>query len=216
MQERWARRAWMSAMTTLGAGLTLGTGRAAAAARAAFAPARHTQDEWLDKARGKHRVFIDTATPRGAADGLQYAVNLFTANKSGYDLGDEDIAIVICLRHQSALFAFTDAIWSKHAKTLADSVSYVDPRTNQAPLANPHTAAPADRIGTLARRGVQFAICDLSTRRLARLLAGADGDVDAMYKQMAGSVIPNGRLVPAGVVAVTRAQEYGYSLLHAG
>jgi hypothetical protein len=215
--DLWARRAVMSALTTVGAAFTVGSRPAEAApAATAFEPARHPQDEWLDKMKGKHRVFIDTATPRGAGEGILYANNIFNANKSGYGLNDEDLAIVLCLRHQSALFAFNDVIWAKHGKALSDSASYVDPRTKEAPLANPYTAAPRNALPTLAKRGVQIAVCDLSTRRLARLLAGTGGDADAMYAHLIANGVPNSRFVPAGVVALTRAQEYGFSVLVSG
>ena len=39
---------------------------------------------------------------------------------------------------------------------------------------------------------------------------------DEIYQELSTSLIPNSRLVAAGVMAVTRAQEYGYSLLDAG
>jgi len=38
----------------------------------------------------------------------------------------------------------------------------------------------------------------------------------ATYKEMVASMIPSSRLVVAGVIGVTRAQEYGYSVVHAG
>lgn len=216
--DLWARRTIMSALTTVGGAMAFGSRRASAASpvATAFEPARHPQDDWLDKMKGKHRVFIDTATPRGAGDGIQYANNVFIANKSGYDLNDEDVAIVLCLRHQAALFAFNDVVWAKHGKALADSVGYVDPRTKEAPLANPYTAAPRNALPTLAKRGVQVAVCDLSTRRLARMLAGTGGDADAMYAHLTANGVPNSRFVPAGVVALTRAQEYGFSVLISG
>jgi hypothetical protein len=157
-----------------------------------------------------------SSSPQGASDGLQFANNLLSTNRSAYGLADEDLSLVVCLRHQSAAFAFSDVIWSKHGKALADSVRYTDPVTKEAPLANPLTAAPRNPIAALAKRGVVFAICDLSSHRLSRLLAGPGGDADAMYKQMAANPVPNGRFVPAGVAALTRAQEYGYSLLVAG
>ena len=47
-------------------------------------------------------------------------------------------------------------------------------------------------------------------------ITGPDGDADAIYKTMAANLIANARFVPAGVIAVTRSQEYGYSLLYAG
>jgi intracellular sulfur oxidation DsrE/DsrF family protein len=34
-------------------------------------------------------------------------------------------------------------------------------------------------------------------------------------KEMAANLIPNARLVPAGIVAVNRAQERGYSFVYA-
>ncbi len=39
---------------------------------------------------------------------------------------------------------------------------------------------------------------------------------DSVYKELVASAIPNGHFVAAGVIAVTRAQEYDYSLLTAG
>jgi hypothetical protein len=213
----WQRRSVVSALTAVGAAFAAGSRPAVAqAGPGRFQPARHSEDVWLDQLPGKHRVFIDAASPKGGGEGILYANNLFLANDSGYGLKETDLAIVLCLRHQAALFAFTDVIWGKHGKALAESAGYVDPRTNEAPLANPHTAAPRDALGTLAKRGVHFAICNLSARRLSRLLAGAGGDAEAMYKHLTSNAIPNSHFVPAGVVAATRAQEYGYSFLYAG
>lgn len=215
MTDTWRRRSLISGLSALGAFWTVGARTAAAAPPTTFEPARHAQDEWLDKLPGKHRVFIDCSTPRAAADGLLYANNIFLGNQSGYGLSDAEVAIVVCLRHQAALFAFTDVVWAKHGKALADSAGYVDPKGLEL-VANPYASTARNTIGTLAKRGVHYAICDLSARRLSRLLAGTGGDAEAMYKHMAANVVPNGRLVPAGVVALTRAQEYGYSFLYAG
>jgi hypothetical protein len=41
------------------------------------------------------------------------------------------------------------------------------------------------------------------------------GDADAIYKEFTTNLIPNSHLVAAGVVAINRAQEYGYTLLTA-
>jgi hypothetical protein len=63
---------------------------------------------------------------------------------------------------------------------------------------------------------VQFAVCDQASHGVARRIAGSSGDADATYKEMVASMIPNSRLVVIGVIGVTRAQEYGYSVVHAG
>jgi hypothetical protein len=39
------------------------------------------------------------------------------------------------------------------------------------------------------------------------------GNADAVYKELVANTIPNSHMVAAGVVAVNRAQEYGFSLL---
>jgi hypothetical protein len=42
------------------------------------------------------------------------------------------------------------------------------------------------------------------------------GNTDAIYSELATNLIPNSHLAAAGVVAVNRAQEYGYSFMYAG
>jgi len=41
-----------------------------------------------------------------------------SANQSGYDLGNAELAVVIVMRHNSAPFAYTDAIWAKYGAVL--------------------------------------------------------------------------------------------------
>ena len=88
-------------------------------------------------------------------------------------------------------------------------------RASDLPNTNPYNAAPRSAFDALAKRGVQFMVCDTASHRFARMLAGS-GDGEAVYKDMAANMIPNSRFVPAGVIGTTRAQEYGYSLLFVG
>jgi hypothetical protein len=37
------------------------------------------------------------------------------------------------------------------------------------------------------------------------------GKVDDVLKELTGHLVPNARMVPAGIVAVSRAQEHGYT-----
>ena len=72
-------------------------------------------------------------------------------------------------------------------------------------------------LETLAKRGVHFAICDMASHRFAGMVARKmDGDADAIYKEMTASVAANSHFVPAGIVAVNRAQERGYSVAYVG
>lgn len=229
MESRQDRRALLSAMGAAAAGVALATApvygqakaptKAPAPAAGKFTPARHKEDAWLDAVPGKHRAFIDSATAPGVANALLYAGNLFTANKSGYGLNDGDLAIVVCLRHFATVFAFNDAMWAKYGKTFAAIASVGE--KGAAPATNPHIedanmGLPIPGINPLAKRGVQFAVCDMATHFFAGMIAGTGGDATAVYKELAANTVPNSHFVAAGVVGTTRAQEYGYSLLVAG
>jgi len=217
-QDTRARRSLMSGMGALAAVFAFGGRPTAAQTPAAtrFSPSRHAQDAWLDQMPGKHRVILDVTSSEGMPECLGFANNLYGANKSGYGIEETDLAIVICLRHSATAFAFTDAIWAKHGKAMADGAKYVDPKSSQPPAVNPFNVAARSTLDTLAKRGLRYVVCDTATHRIARQVAGPGGDAEAVYKELASHLIPNARFVPAGVVGVTRAQEYGYSLLSVG
>ncbi|MBW8866203.1 MAG: hypothetical protein JF610_02560, partial [Acidobacteria bacterium] len=49
---------------------------------------------------------------------------------------------------------------------------------------------------------------------IARKIEG--GNAEAIYKELTTNALANVHFVPAGIVAVNRAQEHGYALSHAG
>jgi intracellular sulfur oxidation DsrE/DsrF family protein len=223
-KEMRARRSMISGLGAAAVGVALGSRSAAAqtgGGTGRFQPARHQQDAWFDSIAGKHRIFIDAATPRGAGEALLYANNLYNANKGGYSLNDSDIVIVACMRHFATPFAYTDAIWKKYGKVFSMMIEFTDPKTKQVPSTNllfskdygmslPNLGTTIDEV---VKRGTRFAVCDFATHFFAGQIAMATkGNADAIYKELAASLIPNARLVPAGVVAVNRAQEYGYTV----
>jgi hypothetical protein len=228
-QKMMSRR---SAFVSLGAIAATGAAAACAAApppepKAAapatgFEAAKHPEDDWFDSVPGKHRNFIDASTARGAGEAMLYANNLYTANKAGYSLSEGDVAIVVGLRHFATAFAFNDAMWAKHGQMLGTMLAFTDPKTKKAPSTNLLNSADygmdlpnlGNSIGSVVSRGTRFAVCDVATHFFAAQLANmTKGDADAIYKELAANLIPNSRMVPAGVVAVNRAQEHGYTLL---
>jgi intracellular sulfur oxidation DsrE/DsrF family protein len=71
-------------------------------------------------------------------------------------------------------------------------------------------------ITDLGSKGVQFAVCGLATKVIAGLLAGKTGDAAAIEAELRSNLVPNARIVPAGISAVNRAQEHGYSFAYVG
>jgi hypothetical protein len=220
-----ARRSLLSGLGAAVAAFSLGSRTAAAQAPAArFQPARHQQDDWMNALPGRHRTIIDCATVSGAAEGVLYSNNLYVANRNGYQLAENDLAIVVCLRHFATVFAYSDAVWGKYGQAFSNLVQFVDPKTKQAPKTNLLNSADygltipnmGNTIASVVKRGTHFAVCDMATTFISGEVAKAvNANPQALYKEFVSNLIPNSHMVPAGVVAVNRAQEFGYTLLTA-
>ncbi len=226
LESSMARRLFL---TRLGAGAGV-VGAAVASSPAALAqgsadspwrPARHAQDDWYDKIPGVHRFVFDTTSEDGMAWALQFANNYYAANEQAYGLKESDLAVVIIARHKSTTFAYNDAMWAKYGKEFAAQAEYVDAKTKQAPtvnvfMATGEGAVQAGKMNALIKKGAQFAVCAMSSRGISGRIAKMRGvDTDTIFKEISANLIPNARLVPAGILAVNRAQEHGYSFVYA-
>jgi len=199
---------------------------AQSAAAAPWRPARHTQDDWLDQIPGAHRFIIDSTSPQGVGSGMLYVNNFFAANQAGYGLGNADAAVVIVFRHNSTPFAYTDAMWAKYGPAIGEAAGgFDDPKTKARPAINVYNstnhlgALPNNGVtlDSLIGKGVHFAVCQMATRRFAGAIATAKGlNADTVYNELVANVIRNSHMVPAGIVAVNRAQERGYAFANAG
>ena len=224
-----ARRSFLSRFG-MGAALVAGVGAGLAAARPAvaqtnaFKPRRHKEDAWMDTPNVAHRVVIDSAFPPAGGAALLYANNNFLANKTGYGLDAQDIAIIVVLRHLSTPFAFTDVIWAKYGGALSEIIEFKNPATKAAPATNLYNSSEGGMaltnrgvtISSLVEKNVQFAVCGSAMRFMANAIGQrTKSDADAVYKEFAANLVPNSHVAPAGVIAVNRAQEYGYTMLTA-
>jgi len=221
------RRSFLTRLNTGIASLAAMAGAAMAqetsASRARYEPARHEKDDWLDQLPGKHRVVFDSTTPDGFGEALFFANNFVHVNRSDYGLQNNDMAVVIVVRHRSTQFGYNDAMWAKYGRPLAERARMEDPKTRMAPKINiynspafgdilPNRSATLD---TVFKEGVQLAVCSTSTRGYAaNVVAALGGTVDEVFKELIANLVgSNARMVPAGIVTVNRAQERGYTLV---
>jgi intracellular sulfur oxidation DsrE/DsrF family protein len=212
-----ARRSFLARLGA-GAGVlgaaAVGSPRAFAEASAgeSWKPARHPQDDWFDQIPGQHRFVFDTTAAEGLSWAFQFASNYYTANQEAYGLADHDLAIVIVTRHKSTSFGYNDAMWAKYGKQFSDQSGFTDPKTKEPPTTNLYF----ERMDPLIKKGAHFAVCNMSTRRIAGAIAQANGtDAATVLKELGANLVPNARIVAAGIVAVNRAQEHGYSFVYA-
>jgi intracellular sulfur oxidation DsrE/DsrF family protein len=218
-----ARRRFLSGVGVVATGATLAsTARAADNSETRFTPVRHAQDAWLD-VPSEHRAFIDSSTTLGGVTALNYANNILFAHAEDYAGAESDYGLVVCFRHQSTPFGYNDSIWAKYGNFFSTFLDFKDPRSDESFTSNPLNQARSDfsnrgnTIDSLIARGVSFVICNKATRAMAGRLAGVSGNsVEEVYQDLRANNITNSRYVAAGVIATTRSQEYGYSLLYAG
>jgi intracellular sulfur oxidation DsrE/DsrF family protein len=185
---------------------------------------RHTVDDWLDQSTGTHRLFFDTTTVEGFGHAVFWANNFLNASRNGYSLADSDSSIVIGVRHHSAAFALNDAMWAKYGAALSTRAEFLDPKSKAAPTRNVFLASDygsaltntGTTIDAVTRRGVRLAVCTLATRANASAIAQrTGGKTDDIMKELLDNLVANAVMVPAGIVALSRAQERGYTFTYA-
>jgi intracellular sulfur oxidation DsrE/DsrF family protein len=234
LQSLMARRSFLARLGTgvgvlgaaaVGSSAAVADVAATGAANTVWRPARHPQDDWLDSIPGQHRFVFDTISPDGVALALRFANNYYNTNQNTYGLKETDLAVLIVTRHKATSFGYNDAMWAKYGKQFSEQSEFTDPETKQPPTVNFY-AKPSDGSGdqlsgamqALIKKGIHFAVCATASRAIAARVAKATGgEIDAIVKEFGANLIcANARFVPAGIVAVNRAQEHGYSLVSPG
>ena len=203
-----------SFLARLGAVGTAMASLAALPATARAEPSRgptHPADAWLDDLKGQHKMIFDCVSVENASTGLAFARNFFTANTGPiYQLKDEDVSVIVCVRHSASVYGFNDTVWAKYKLGESQKVT----EGGAAATRNPH----ANTANELAKHGAIVAVCGMATARIARTVAGETGqsaaDVEADLR--ANLVTPTARVVAAGVIVTNRAQERGFSYTYVG
>jgi intracellular sulfur oxidation DsrE/DsrF family protein len=206
-------------LSRFGAGAAAIAGLAAArTARAEtdkFQPVLHDQESWM-AIPAKHRLVLDTHAQDGVNNALLWGGNYIRTSQSDFGLAPSDLAVIIVVRHRSVSFGFNDAMWAKYGTLFSKQLNFVDPKTKEAPKVNIYNytedGSPRSSWETMAKAGAQVAVCNSATRSTATMLAKATNqDVDAVVKELSANLVKNGRIVPAGIIAVAHAIERGYA-----
>ena len=206
-------------LAAAGAAFSAPPASAQPAAGAPFTPAKHAADDWFDRLPGKHRLYLDTTTVEGVSHAIFWANNYLNASRTGYELTDQDSVIVIGVRHESTPFAFNDAMWAKYGGAFEEHAHFVDPATKKAATVNllqsAQNRAMPNRgvvLDAVLKRGVHLAVCSLATRAISGIAARQHNTpVDDVVKELTSNIALNSHMVPAGIIAMSRAQERGFT-----
>jgi len=196
----------------------------------AWQPTPENLDSWLDKPGTRHRMVFDSTSGDGGAEALGYANNFIHVNEANYGLKPEQVGVVVIFRHMSTPYGYNNAMWAKYGKKFADQMKLKDDMAKRAATINPVLAkAPGGEpppkgmewvadgtLSDLAPKGARFAVCGLATKAIAGMLAGKAGDARAIEAELRANLVPGALMVPAGISAVNRAQEHGYTFAYVG
>jgi intracellular sulfur oxidation DsrE/DsrF family protein len=179
-------------------------------------------DAWLKNGiKGSHRIVFDGSEPHEALPVIWNWAYYLTNNQTG--TSDDDMTGMSVLRHNAIPFAMKDELWSKYkfgevfkvtdniAKAPALRNPYYEPKEGDFPMPG------IDGIKRMQERGALFCVCDLAltvySSFIAQTMKMKPEDVKAEW--VAG-VHPGVQIVPSGVWALGRAQEYGCGYIYAG
>jgi intracellular sulfur oxidation DsrE/DsrF family protein len=226
------RRAFLGrAAATAAAAAGLGVAPASLLAAAAPAPpagAAKPDDAWLDGLKGKHRQIFDMPQPAGGLP-MIHVRNFLDTYKSAYGLGYPDVNAVVGLYGFTVPLALTDELWEKYE--LGKAISQVDDETKAPavrnvfwkprgdaqtiPVAGGPIVPPRDTAMTeLQKRGALYIVCNNAMNFWAGRIAGASGQTPAAVRaEMDAHLVPGVVVVPAMVIAISKAQERGLSYM---
>ncbi|KAA2240700.1 twin-arginine translocation signal domain-containing protein [Chitinophaga agrisoli] len=221
------RRDFLGKITSAAALMTMGN--LAAVAAPVAAAGQHSAilaagpDEWLKtNIRGKHKVVVDAPDP--ASDHIFGAPKVILLGQAETGTSEKDTSILVVLRSEAIIFAMQDSLWEKYK--FGETHKIVDPRTNAVNNRNPYWETKPDDfkfpgfgavpigIRDLQASGVLFCVCGVAITVHSAMAAQQSNRSEAdVKKEWLDALIPGVQLMPSGVWATTRAQEYGCSYI---
>lgn len=178
-------------------------------------------DEWFKKVKGKHKIVYDGSEPNGGFPIIWSWVFLNTNNSTGTP--DNELGVVVVLRHGAIPLAMDDKLWAKYkfgeAFKINDSVTKAPAVKNiyNVPSEPMWTSFGINGIQQLTARGVMFCVCDMALTVNSMMMAeGMKMKPEDIKQEWVSGLLPGVQVVPSGVWAVGRAQEQGCAYCYAG
>ncbi len=195
------RRSFLGRLAALAA-----AGTAAPRILAAESPRAGAPDErWMHAiAQKEGRIMIETGI---IADALAFrrAINFLDVYNQDFATPDARLGVAVGTHSAALGLILNDGMWAKHRLGARFSISTPQ---GQPATANPWASGPASVTG-LRARGVEVLACNRSLMRLSRDLAGAGGNAQAVHAELVANVLPGVIVVPAMIVAISRATGVG-------
>jgi len=201
------------------AAAAMGIGVASLAPEVAQASTSRAKDPqleaWFGKLTGKHRAVFDAPEVNNGFATIWPRVYLLTTDAT---YPGEGASTMVILRHEALPLALQDSLWSKYKLGEQFNVKMGDAPATKNPYATV-TGLPIPGLGVveLLKTGTLIGACDVAMTVYSSGAAQKMGlDPATVKKEWIAGLIPGVQLVPSGVMAVSRAQEFGARYIFAG
>jgi intracellular sulfur oxidation DsrE/DsrF family protein len=164
----------------------------------------------------KHKqVVASTRLENGRA--MHYMRNSIDGFAGGYGDGPGSLHSVAVLYGFSIVSVLDDAMWSKYAISATLAGLKEPDAVPMSPLANPYVG----EVAKLVADGATFFVCNNALNGISGVFGAkklgiesvSDAQRKAVRDEFAAHMLPGVMIVPAGVVAITVAQESGFALI---
>jgi hypothetical protein len=184
----------------------------AAPARAAAGP--EDPDAWIDRVRGRDRLFIHAH--RQPLQALGAAHGILRDARDAYGVPERENGIVVGTHGPAIGALFTDATWERFA--LGERYGITERAGGRPVVANPFLrpqegAPPEATVPALMERGVLFLVCNVAVGNLSRRVAGEGQPVEPTREALIAGLLPGVIVVPNLFVAVSHGQKRGLGYL---
>ncbi len=177
-------------------------------------------EEWFNQFKGKHKIVYDATETHQAMPLAWSWVFMNTNNETGTP--DSALSTLVILRHNAICMGLENRLWEKY--NFGETYEQTDPKTKAPSKRNFYYNAqegdlmvPDWSIEKLQKRGVKFAICNMAIYVMSMFKAKEMGlDHETVRKDYISGILPDIKLVPSGVWALSRAQEHGMAYCFAG
>ena len=176
--------------------------------------------KWLGGIKGKYRQVYDMPETNEGM-GLVWSLVLRLTAPAAYGVSEDDIGVVVVLRHDAIPLALNDTMWEKYP--LGEFFKVNDRNTNAAAKRNPYNNVKAGEwfsdaaIDKQVAKGVKVAACGMAIQHYSGELAKkTGGNADQIKNDWLANVIPGVTVVPSGVLALNGAQTKGCAYVAAG
>jgi hypothetical protein len=172
-------------------------------------------EAWFGKLSGKHRVVFDATDANSGFPAIWPRVYLLTTDAT---YPGEGASTMVILRHEGLPLAFQDSVWSKYKLGEMFNIKSGDVPATKNPYATiTGLPIPALGIAELIKTGTLIGACDVAITVYSSGAATKMGmDPAAVKKEWIAGLLPGIQVVPSGVMAVARAQEFGARYIFAG